>query len=162
LVCYYRADSGLLRVMSMKRLWWLLPVLLVTAWWLAERWQISTDQRLSPDAGCDVAAEPCSLALPGGDQLRLSLSPRPPLLMKPMAVEVVLEGQASRIWIDLVGLNMDMGPNRQELVRSGPGLWQGEVIIPICSAAEMQWEARVMVVRDGRTIVAPFPFTTRP
>jgi hypothetical protein len=149
----------------MKRLlWllWLLPLVLLAAWWFAYRGQTTTDVRLAPNPACDVAAEVCSLTLPEGDSLSLSLSPRPPVLMKPIRVQVIMSGRAERVWLDLVGMNMDMGPNRRELKPSAAGQWQGEVIIPICSSAQMQWEARVMVVRDGRTIAAPFPFTTRP
>lgn len=150
----------------MRRLRWLFPVLLAmslaVAWWAADRWLPAADLRLPPDPGCSVADRPCSLVLPGGDRLTLNLLPHPPVLMKPMAVEVTLAGPASKVWIDLVGLNMDMGPNRAELVNAGGGLWKGKVILPVCSAAEMQWEARVMVVREGRRIAAPFPFTTRP
>lgn len=147
----------------MKRLTWLvLPLVLVLAWWLAARWQTPAFERLEADPACDIAAGPCALGLPGGDELRLSLSPRPPPLMKPIAVEVVISGPAERVWLDLVGMNMDMGPNRRELRPGADGHWKGVVMIPICSSAEMQWEARVMVVREGRTIAAVFPFATRP
>ena len=147
----------------MKRFAWLfLPLALALAWWLAAHWQTPAEVRLPPDPSCDIASGPCVLRLPGGDVLRLRLTPSPPPLMKPIAVEVTISGPAERVWLDLVGMNMDMGPNRRELTRSPGGQWQGEVIIPVCSSAEMRWEARVMVVRDGRTTAAPFPFVTRP
>jgi hypothetical protein len=34
--------------------------------------------------------------------------------------------------------------------------------LPICSAAEMHWEARVSVQQQERRIEAPFRFVTRP
>lgn len=149
--------------MSMKkRLWWSLPlILLALAWWAADRLRPLADLRLPPDPQCDLASQACSLSLPGGDRLTLNMLPHPPVLMQPMAVEVVLTGPADAVWIDMIGLNMDMGPNRSELSPADEGLWKGQVILPVCSSAEMQWEARVTVLREGRRIAAPFPFTTR-
>ena len=93
--------------------------------------------------------------------LWFGLSPLPPRVMQPMQVTVSLDGPATAVWVDFVGLNMDMGFNRAELTADRQGLWQGQVVLPICSASEMQWEARVSVAGQGR-IEARFRFTTRP
>lgn len=148
--------------LSPRLLWLLLLPALALIWWLAAQHDSRQTLRLPPDPGCDVAAKPCRLPLPEGGFVSLALSPSPPQLMKPMTVTVSLDANADRVWLDLVGLNMDMGPNRGELRRAANGLWQGAMIIPICGSARMDWEARVMVVTEGRTLEAPFTFVTRP
>jgi hypothetical protein len=145
---------------------WLLPLLLVgtlLAAWLAGRWlQPAADVRLPADPACSVGDGPCTLRLPDGTALRLGLTPLPPRVMAPMTIDVAVDGQVQAMWVDFVGINMDMGLNRSELSARGAGLWHGEVVLPICSAAEMQWEARVSLQREGQRIEAPFRFTTRP
>lgn len=105
---------------------------------------------------------PCTLRLPDGAAVRLGLTPLPPRVMAPMTIDVAVDGEAQAMWVDFVGINMDMGFNRSELSAQGGGLWQGEVVLPICTADEMQWEARVSLQREGQRIEAPFRFTTRP
>ena len=147
----------------MKTKWWLLllAATMLAAWW-AGRWlQAPVAVRLAPDPSCDVGRAPCALALPDGGGLSLSLAPLPPRVMQPMRLRVELSGAADAVWVDFVGINMDMGLNRAELSPQGAGLWEGQVVLPICSAAEMLWEARVMV-QSGGGIEAPFRFTTRP
>jgi hypothetical protein len=149
--------------MSLRQLWWL-PLLLAAmalAWWVGGRLRPPADQVLAVDPACDVGQRSCSLPLPGGGRVGLSLSPLPPRVMQPMQVTVSVDGPATAVWVDFVGLNMDMGFNRAELAADPAGLWQGEVVLPVCSAAEMHWEARVVVVGQGR-IEAPFRFSTRP
>lgn len=145
---------------------WLLPLLLAAtllAAWLAGRWlQPAADVRLSADPACSVGDGPCTLRLPDGAAVRLGLTPLPPRVMAPMTIDVAVDGEAQAMWVDFVGINMDMGFNRSELSAQGGGLWQGEVVLPICTADEMQWEARVSLQREGQRIEAPFRFTTRP
>jgi len=147
-----------------RRLWWLplLALSLLLGWWLGGRLQSPLPaQRLVADPACDLGRQACSLALPGGGRVTLALAPLPPRVMQPMQLTVTLDGPARSVWVDFVGINMDMGVNRAELVPVPGGLWKGQVILPICSAAQMQWEARVSVLREGR-IEAPFGFTTHP
>jgi hypothetical protein len=149
--------------MSLRRLWWL-PLLLVAmwlAWWAGQLLHPPADHRLAVDPGCDVGRTACRLPLPQGGYVGLSLAPLPPRAMQPMQVSVELDGPAKAVWVDFVGLNMDMGVNRAELVAVRQGLWQGRVVLPICSASQMLWEARVSVAR-GQRIEAPFRFATRP
>jgi len=144
---------------------WLLPLLgaaLIAAWWTGTRLNAPTAQRLAPDPSCDLALGPCSLPLPGGDQVSLTLAPRPPRVMIPLSLSVDVAGSATAVWVDFVGLNMEMGFNRAELAAGPGGLWQGRIILPICTAAEMQWEARVYIQQDQVRIEAPFAFATRP
>jgi hypothetical protein len=144
--------------------WWLplLGVALVVTWWAASRLNTPTAQRLQPDPACDLTQGPCSLPLPDGGSISLALTPRPPKVMVPLSLRVDLEGPAAAVWVDFVGLNMEMGFNRAELTAGPGGLWQGQIILPICTAAEMQWEARVYIQQDHGQIEAPFAFATRP
>lgn len=158
---YCRRASGAGRV-SQK--WWIpaLALVMLAAWWAAGRLQAPADIRLTPDARCDIGRRACSLPLPGGGSVALGLNPLPPKVMQPLTVDVRIDVPVRAVWVDFVGINMDMGFNRAELSPVGEGLWQGQVILPICASAEMRWEARVLMQHEGRMVEAPFAFVTRP
>lgn len=148
----------------MKPYGWLglLAIALAVGWWLGSRPQHPAAQRLAPDPGCDLAGGICHHTLPGGGRLTLSIDPAPPKVMVPLTLTVALDGRAQAIWVDFVGLNMDMGFNRAELAPAAGGLWSGQVVLPVCTAAEMHWEAKVFVATDDGLMEVPFRFSTRP
>ena len=71
--------------------------------------------------------------------------------MRPLGLTLETEGLAvDRAWIEIRGLNMDMGLNRTQLSRHPEGQWRGETILPICSRRRMDWEAAVLDRTLGR------------
>lgn len=149
----------------MKAQWWLplLALALAAGWWLGSRLQAPPAAlRLPPVEDCQLQAGPCSARLPGGGQVRLALAPLPAKVMIPLTLDLALDAAASAVWVDFVGLNMDMGFNRAELAPADRGLWQGQVILPVCSAAEMRWEARVFIAGKDGLLEVPFILVTRP
>lgn len=148
----------------MKARWWLvlLAVALVAGWWAGSRLRAPAALRVPPDSGCDLALGPCTRALPDGSQASLSLSPLPPRVMIPLTLQLSLDRPARAVWVDFVGRNMDMGFNRAELTPTPGGLWEGQVVLPVCSAAQMVWEARLYIARDDGLLEVPFGFATRP
>lgn len=148
----------------MKSVWWLvlLAVAVALGWWAGERLQQPDAQRLAPDPACDLAAGSCSRTLPAGGRLTLTVTPTPPKVMVPLTLQVALDTPATTVWVDFSGLNMDMGVNRAELAPAAAGLWKGQVILPVCSAAEMHWEAQVFVASGGDLLEIPFRFVTGP
>lgn len=115
--------------------------------------------RLSQARGCDLRAGPCSLPLPGGGRMSLSITPRTLPPMQPLALEVTVTGSgAVAEWIDFVGVDMDMGFNRARLAPAGSGRFAGEGAIPVCVRARMLWEAQVLLSDGGRWFSAPFQF----
>ncbi len=113
------------------------------------------------EPGCDLTKGPCSGRLPGGGRVRLSITPRPIPVVKPLAIEVDLEGiQADTVEVDFVGVNMNMGFNRPRLKPAGPGRFRGRGVLPVCVRRHMVWEARVLAHTPDGLAVVPFRFDT--
>ena len=105
---------------------------------------------LNRDAPCDLGAGPCRHALPGGGHLELALSPRPVPLMQRVRVTVRIEGGDWRPERGLItGLNMRMAPNPVSLAPAGPGRWEGETILPVCSQRRMHWRFALFLEGKG-------------
>jgi periplasmic copper chaperone A len=112
------------------------------------------------EAGCNLHQAPCSVALPQGGRLALSISPHPIPLAKPLQIEVTLEGAtADKVELDLNGVTMEMGYNRISLTPvAGANRYIGESSIPVCVTGRMEWRATVILEHDGKRLAAPFIF----
>jgi len=143
----------------------IVAVALATAGYLGARhWQDSQGryERVGGPADCDLRAGPCRRNA-GQGVVALSLSPPEIPLMTTLTLQVTLESlSAQAVFVDIRGLNMDMGLNRTRLQPVGGGRWQGETILPVCSQRRMEWEAAVLIEAPD-PLEVPFPFyTTRP
>jgi len=111
---------------------------------------------------CDLHRSTCSSELPTGGRVSLSILPHPIPVMRPLALEVRVEGASpSNVTVDFSGVNMDMGLNRADLQPSNDGYYTGKAILPVCVRSLMVWNARVLMEVDGALIEAPFRFGTR-
>lgn len=113
------------------------------------------------DVSCNLREQPCSVEFNDGTRVWLSLEPRylPPL--KPLAVEIRVEGrETSGAELDLVGLNMKMGYNRPAIPQAGPNLYRGTLTIPVCVRERMDWEATILLRTPEGLLAAPFRFST--
>ena len=136
----------------------------VAAFLVSRAWPVLFPDReqLPVDPACDLRAGPCSRVLPDGTRLAFTIRPRSLPLMQPLALEVELAGsEVAEVQVDIVGLNMNMGPNRTRLEPVGAGRWRGTTLLPVCSARVMQWEAAVWLSRGGRILAIPHRFETR-
>jgi hypothetical protein len=141
----------------------LIAVLAVGGFLLGRAWPLLFPdlEMLTVDPACALRAGPCERALPGGGRLRFGISPRHLPLMQPLQLTVELQGLAVQgIQVDIVGLNMDMGPNRTRLQRVD-GVWSGSTVLPVCSRSVMQWQAAVWLEQEGQTLAVPHRFETR-
>jgi hypothetical protein len=121
------------------------------------------DVTVQPDAGCDLHRAACSATLPGGGRLELSIAPRPIPMVKPLRVEVRLQGAgATAMEIDFAGVDMNMGLNRQPLAAQGDGLFAGDATLPVCVTGWMDWQATVLVETTAQRIAVPFRFSSAP
>lgn len=148
----------------MKRYWWLpllLVVLFALAWWVQHA-QRPSAERLPVDQQCDLATAPCELRLPDGARVQIALAPLPPKALLPLTLTLRSEAEITAAWVDVVGVDMEMGVSRSELVGADKGLWQGRLVLPICSSTRMHWEARLYLQREQGLIEAPLHFSTRP
>ncbi|NCA68787.1 MAG: hypothetical protein EOM91_01565 [Sphingobacteriia bacterium] len=111
------------------------------------------------DPSCDLHVGPCELRLGDGARVRLAIEPRPITAMTPLNLAVALDGfDTDRVEIDFVGVEMSMGYNRASLAPSGPGVFDGQAILPVCVLARMEWEARVLIQTSEGVRAAPFRF----
>lgn len=111
-----------------------------------------------PAIDCDLNAGPCRASLDGGE-VTLALSPRPIPLLAPITVDVELASvNADAVRFELLGAEMDMGPNRSKLNAKGDGRFAGATTIPVCITGGMRWLAVISVDHQGRTSARSFAF----
>ena len=114
---------------------------------------------LDPD--CNLTETACTARIPGGGEVRLSITPRPIPVMEKIHIEVQTKSvQAHSVEVDFAGVDMNMGFNRYNLTSAGDGRFDGTGILPVCIRDHMAWEATVMVHNDDGLIAAPFRFET--
>ncbi|KXX64312.1 hypothetical protein [Marichromatium gracile] len=149
-------------------IWTIVAVLVaLPAAWLGVRGLLSglgADARWAdPDPRCDLASRDCTLALPGGGEVRLAVAPRDPIpLVTPLRLRVEVEGrEVGAVAVDFVGVDMEMGYNRVRLDPLGTARFAGEAMLPVCARTLMRWEARVLLETADGLLVAPFRFETR-
>lgn len=119
------------------------------------------DVTVQPDAGCDLQRRACSVALPDGGKVELSLTPRPIPMIKPLQVTVGVEGaEATRVEIDFAGVDMNMGLNRPLLQKGEGGLYRGETTLPVCVTGAMDWQVTVLLETARQRVAIPFRFAS--
>ena len=94
--------------------------------------------------------------------MRFEVAPKGIPLMKPLSLEVALDGIAvDGVQVDIKGLNMGMGLNRTRLAQSSPHVWRGNTLLPVCSKQVMKWEASVWLEVNGEVLAIPHQFETQ-
>ena len=111
---------------------------------------------------CDLHQSDCTAVFSDGRKATLSLSPKNLPLLKPIQIKVQLEGfDAKDMQFNIIGLNMDMGVNRNTLTPSPQKAFTGTMILPTCSNQRMTWEAQAIITdADDKIVIAPFQFYT--
>lgn len=113
------------------------------------------------DSDCDLRAGPCRSELPGGGSVSFAIKTPGIPLVKPLDLEVRLAGvEASKVEVDFVGIDMNMGFNRPRLTEKGDGVFAGTGMLPVCVRLAMEWEARVLITSPRGLLAAPFRFIT--
>ncbi|MDN3697214.1 hypothetical protein QWY97_07580 [Vibrio cortegadensis] len=100
------------------------------------------------DDYCMVTTQTCSQNQVG---MTLSRDAAQPLLPTVFRVEWP-NTDASQLVLNLQGVEMNMGTARFSLAKIADGIYQGEIILPICTIDEMTW---VGELTDGKTTVYP-------
>lgn len=115
-----------------------------------------------PLSACDPGKSACTVDLPGGGQVALTLSPQPVPLVKPFQIEVRLHGlNARRIDVDFAAIGMDMGYNRPRLQMAEAGRFVATTSLPVCVTGPMEWQVTLMIETLGARTAIPFRFSTR-
>ncbi len=120
-----------------------------------------TIEVVPPD--CDLQREACRAALPGGGELRLRLSPRPVVPLRPVALEVELvDLDTATVEAALDSPDMYMGYFRQRLAPDGVARLRGHVVLPVCTLKQpMRWRLTLLARHSHTTYALPFVFETR-
>ncbi len=113
------------------------------------------------DSDCDPSLFPCRIMLgPVHGTFRLG-PPVSPLV--PMPINLTIGGSPiSDPIVEFSMRDMDMGSNRYGLLAAGAGLWQGQAILPICSAARLDWLVTLSFTVDHDRRALRFAFSTVP
>lgn len=110
---------------------------------------------------CDLHQQSCTAEQ---DQARVNLkiSPRPIPIAKPLGIEVELNGlTASKVELDISGINMYMGYNRVTLRSTKPDRFVGTSMLAFCTNQKMEWQITVIVHQpDGKQVQIPYYLET--
>lgn len=121
------------------------------------------DLSVQPDPACDLHQGPCSVVLPGGGSVQVSITPRPIPMVAPLRMDVAVTGRdAGKVEIDFAGVDMNMGYNRPELSAQGGGRFTGEGSLPVCVTGTMDWRATVLIESGRERIAVPFLIASKP
>lgn len=151
-----------MRVVPAGRLGWLAGslalacVLVAAGKWTAYR-RLAV---LSPPACDPTVAAACTVALPRGGKLSVSLQPRPVRVFEEFAVRVVLDGlRASTVEIDFDNIDFDVGYRRRRLAGNGQ-VFAERTTLHMCSAGGSLWRLTLIVhdARSGEPFSVPFRF----
>lgn len=112
-----------------------------------------------PLSDCDLNQERCTVALPDGNSLSIDISPRPIPPLKPLDIQVRLQGVAAKgVQLEFTGVKMDMGFNRSTLKAIAPDHFVGQGNLPVCMTGRMRWQATIFVETARGTLAIPFQF----
>ena len=121
--------------------------------------------RLIVQMPCDLNQSACQAADQQGHQIQFSLSPTPIPLMQNLTAQLMVKGwkDIQEAQVSIEGVNMYMGQQFTFLQPNATKQWHGNLMLPICSESNMQWQASVHIQSADKFYVATFPFmTTRP
>ncbi|CAK2800548.1 hypothetical protein AB4077_15330 [Vibrio cyclitrophicus] len=86
-------------------------------------------------------------------EISMSLDSETAQPLVPTKMKVVWEGAASEtLMLSLTGLEMDMGSARFQLKNIGNNIYEGDVILPVCTMDKMTWLGELT---DGVETVNP-------
>ena len=119
------------------------------------------DITVQPDPLCNLQTDSCSVTLPSGGKIELTMGTKPVPMVKPFEVQVAASGfSPRRIEVDFAGIDMNMGLNRPELAAHGNGKFAAEATLPVCISGFMDWQVTVLVDTGAEQIAIPFRFSS--
>lgn len=139
----------------------LIALVVIVGYKLSPMLPPKADVTVQPDPVCNLQREACSVALPSGGKIQLTMGTRPVPLVKPFEAQVTTTGLSpSRVEIDFAGVDMNMGMNRPQLTERGTGNYTAEVTLPVCITGQMDWQATVLLESGNERIAIPYRFST--
>lgn len=139
----------------------LIALVVVVGYKLSPMLLPKADLAVQPDAACNLQQQACSVTLPSGGTIELSMGTRPVPMVKPFEVQVATRGFVpDRVEVDFAGVDMNMGFNRPQLAARGDGRYVAEASLPVCITGGMDWQATVLVETGSQRIAVPYRFNT--
>ncbi len=118
-------------------------------------------RRLGVAEECDAAVTICTI---NDGELMVSFSVGPGVIpLQPFPVTLTITGKTAvvdSVVVDFQMQGMAMGTNLYRLQQE-ENLWQGTVILPVCTASRTDWQAIVEFTLDGEPVMVAFPFQTK-
>ncbi|MCP5500026.1 MAG: hypothetical protein H7A25_08990 [Leptospiraceae bacterium] len=116
---------------------------------------------LIPTDSCAIDKGTCIFSHSEIGNLEFSIEPLPIKIN----TEFELSLKTSRpgideVRVDFLGVDMDMGFNRPELLKTAENLFRGKGSLPACTVDRMKWQATVLLKKQGKTYGAQFYFST--
>lgn len=113
------------------------------------------------DETCSLSREACTMRLPDGGTLEISLGPRPIPLLRPLTLEIRISGSNARpVEVDFTGIDVPMAFNRVYLKPGAEGVYAAQAALPLCASGRMAWQASVLLENNQGHFLAPFRFET--
>lgn len=145
--------------------WGLFVGALVVLWrdpTLLQRLRHGDGEQPDPSDTCELSSgAPCVARFSDGLEARLQVSPAGFLPGTPVTWTVTLsDPQVQATGLELTGVSMPMGLTTLKVQNTGPGTWQAEGALPLCSITQMEWRADVLLEGGGRERVAAYRFWT--
>lgn len=116
---------------------------------------------MRPTKACDMHTEDCIFKVPKLGKAIVKISPRPIQLNKSLKLEVKTDfSDDVEVWIDFLGLDMEMGFNRTKL-KFKDNKYQADGYLPTCTEKKMRWKATVLIKKNDITYGYEYRFGTR-
>lgn len=139
----------------------LIALIVIVGYKLSPMLLPKADVTVQPEPACNLQREACTVQLPSGGQVTLTMGTRPVPLVKPFEVQVATSGFApTRVEVDFSGVDMNMGLNRPQLAARGEGSYAADVTLPVCITGNMDWQATVLIEKGNERVAIPYRFST--
>lgn len=110
---------------------------------------------------CDLHVEECQVQVPELGTAILKLNPKPIHMNKSLRMEVETKfDDPVDVWIDFLGLEMEMGFNRTKLKKT-EGRYQSEGYLPTCTEKTMTWKTTLLIKKGDVTYGYEYRFVTK-
>jgi archaellum component FlaF (FlaF/FlaG flagellin family) len=110
---------------------------------------------------CSLQKNACVVTIPQLGQITFEITPREIRMNTPLILRLTADSQkAAEVWVDFLGVDINMGYNRVALKKSEGNVYLGEATLPVCSTGSMTWQATILLKLNDQMFGVPFEFIT--
>ena len=151
----------------MKREWlWLAAaIILLAAGFMVQKTGLLDQQGQVTvvTSDCDLRQGACNIEM-AGQLLEFVIDPAEIQILKPLTIALKFPENAvifpKKVSVEFEGVNMDMGYNRIWLEPQDDNVFQGQGMLPACTAETMYWRIHLLVQDASGMIDFQFQLTT--